>query len=90
MHTQDFTAKVRLSETVAAGFTEAVGAVEGLRGEITMVDGKLLVSYGKPRPSCVAPDAETATLLAAGRVTSWMLERFPPDVGHAGYPACRM
>lgn len=36
-----------------------------------MVEGKLLVSYGRPCPNCVAPAAEKATLLATGRVKTW-------------------
>jgi hypothetical protein len=71
MHTQDFSAKVQLKSIMQAGATEAVGAAAGLRAEITAIDGKLLVSYGTPCPTCGHPGEEHATLLASARVTAW-------------------
>jgi alpha-acetolactate decarboxylase len=71
MHTQDFSAKVQLKSIMQAGATEAVGATAGLTGEITAIDGKLLVSYGKPCSSCGHPGEEHATLLASAKVTTW-------------------
>lgn len=37
---------VALKDAVDARTTDAVGAVSGLRGEISMIEGKLIVSYG--------------------------------------------
>jgi hypothetical protein len=71
MHTQDFSAKVQLKSIMQVGTTEAVGATAGLTGEITAVDGRLLVSYGTPCPSCSHPGEAHATLLASARVTTW-------------------
>jgi hypothetical protein len=71
MHTQDFSAKVQLKSVMHAGATEAVGAAAGLRGEITAIDGKLLLSYGAPCPSCGPPGDDHATLLASAKVTAW-------------------
>ena len=44
-----------------------VGAVSGARGEITIADGRLIISYGKP-DAHPAADKETAALLATGKV----------------------
>jgi hypothetical protein len=68
---QDYRPKVRLQTVMATGATEAVGAVAGLRGEITAIDGKLLVTYGRPCPDCKHPGQDHATLLASARVNAW-------------------
>lgn len=68
---QDYSAKVRLGTAADKGATEAVGAVSGLRGEITMIGGKLLVSYGAPCASCPQAKDEYAALLATARVAGW-------------------
>src|SRR5215467_9263304 len=44
----DFSAKVRLDEAMARHPTTGVGALADARGEITIYNGKLIVSYGKP------------------------------------------
>ena len=72
MQRQDFAAKVQLRTIIQGGATDAVGAVEGLRGEITAIDGKLLLSYGTPCASCVHPGQEHATLLASAKVPGWL------------------
>jgi hypothetical protein len=71
IHKQDHAAKVQLATAMRAGATEAVGAVSGLRGEITAIDGKLLVTYGTPCPGCRHPDEDHATLLVTGKVAMW-------------------
>ena len=71
VQTQDFAPKAQLGSLVQRGATEAVGAVAGLRGEITVVAGRLVVTYGMPCPTCGEPGEESATLLAAARVTAW-------------------
>lgn len=70
MHLQDFGAKAKLGPVMQGGATEAVGAVSELRGEITAIDGKLLVTYGTPCPDC-RPADDQATLLASARVAAW-------------------
>ncbi|MFM9938178.1 MAG: acetolactate decarboxylase [Hyphomicrobiaceae bacterium] len=70
MHLQDLGAKAQLSAVIQGGATDAVGAVSGLRGEITVIDGKLLVTYGTPCPTC-RPANDQATLLASARVVAW-------------------
>lgn len=71
MHMQDYSAKVQLDSIMRDGATEAVGAAAGLRGEITVVDGKLLLTYGNPCPTCAHPGEDHATLLVSTKVSAW-------------------
>ncbi len=71
LHMQDFSAKVQLKSVMHDGATEAVGAAAGLRGEITAIDGKLLLTYGTPCPTCGHPGEDHATLLASAKVSAW-------------------
>jgi len=68
---QDHTPRVNLGDVKSAGATDAVGAVSGLRGEVTMLDGRLVISYGGGCRHCPPPHAETATLLGAGKAAAW-------------------
>ena len=68
---QDYAAKARLGDVKAGGATEAVGAVSGLRGEITMIDGHFIVTYGGGCKTCPPAPDETAALLGAARVAAW-------------------
>jgi hypothetical protein len=63
-----------------------VGAVSGARGEITIADGKLIVSYGKPDPH-PAPHAESATLFAIATVKEWQTILVVVDVAPAALEA---
>lgn len=78
MQRRDFTPKVELARLRAEGVTEAVGALSELRGEVTMIDGREVVSLG-PCAGC-SPAAESATLLVATRVSYWRSETVPQDV----------
>ncbi len=82
----DFGAKAVLGEVMSRSPSTGVGAVSGARGEITIADGKLIVSYGKSdaRP---APHAETAALLATGRVKEWQTIELVSDVAPAALEA---
>lgn len=71
VHARDFAPKVELKSVMHSGATIAVGAVSGLRGEITIIDGVTLVSYGAPCSPCTPANEETATLLASANVSSW-------------------
>ena len=52
--------------------TDAVGAVSGLRGEISVIEGRLIVSYGIDcAAACPAAASETATLLATASAQHW-------------------
>jgi hypothetical protein len=63
---------VALKDAADASATDAVGAVSGLRGEISMIEGKLIVSYGVDcGTACPSADSETATLLATASARNW-------------------
>jgi hypothetical protein len=59
--------------------TTGVGAVADARGEITIYDGKLIVSYGKPVAS-VDATADHAALLAMGSAGQWQTVPVESDV----------
>jgi acetolactate decarboxylase len=64
---------VQLDEVVKGGATDAVGAVSGLRGEITILNGQLVVSHGAPcGKHCPAAIQDSATLLATAVVRQWV------------------
>jgi hypothetical protein len=75
----DFSPKVDLATVLAKHPTTGVGALAGARGEITIHDGKLIVSYGTP---AAHPPAETerAALLAVGTVAAWQRIAVEHDV----------
>lgn len=68
---KNYQAHVELGAPLSKGANVAVGAASELRGEITFVDGKPIISYGKACPACPPPHAEVATLLAVATVTAW-------------------
>src|SRR6188472_1326102 len=74
----DFTPKVTLRDVMAKHPTTGVGAVADARGEITIFDGRLIVSYGKQAPHPIAE--EGAALLAVGTVTAWHSVSVEQDV----------
>jgi hypothetical protein len=75
----DFSPKVELGEVMAGHPTTGVGALADARGEITVYDGKLIVSYGKAGAQPAA-DAERAALLAVGTVAAWQTVAVDHDV----------
>lgn len=68
---QDYSPKVGLAAARAASPTDAVGALSGLRGEISMIDGRYIVSYGGGCATCPPPHEEKAGLLGTARVGAW-------------------
>src|ERR1700757_1958062 len=70
MLTGDFTSKVQLNAAMAKRPTVGIGAVAGARGEISIFDGKLAVSYGKTGPSTDA-SLEYAALLVIALAADW-------------------
>jgi hypothetical protein len=68
--TGDFTPKVPLNMAMAKHPTTGVGAVADARGEITIYDGKLIVSYGKEGVH-TDPAGDFASLLAIGSAVDW-------------------
>jgi len=75
----DFSAKVAIKTAIMSGPTVGVGAVSGARGEITIIDGALVVSYGKPGAHPV-PTADTASLLATASCKAWQKVKIDRDV----------
>jgi alpha-acetolactate decarboxylase len=75
----DFSRKVDLAAAMARRPTTGVGAVADARGEITIHDGRLIISYGRDGPDRPAAD-ESAALLATGTVTAWQTVAVPHDV----------
>lgn len=78
MQRRDFGPKVELARLRAEGVTGAVGVLSALRGEVTVIDGREVVSLG-PCEGC-GPVPDTAALLVATRVTRWRSEPVPHDV----------
>ena len=69
---RNYLAVVALKDAADARATDAVGAVSGLRGEISMIEGRLIVSYGADcGAACPAASSETATLLATASAQRW-------------------
>ena len=72
---------VALKDAVDGRATDAVGAVSGLRGEISVIEGKLIVSYGVDcGSSCPAATSETATLLATASAQHWLAVAIDKDL----------
>lgn len=79
----DFSPKVSLGTATAKQPTTGVGAVADARGEITIHDGKLVVSYGREAAQ-PAPETENAALLTIGKVSAWQTINVEHDVAPAG------
>jgi hypothetical protein len=74
----DFSPKVRLADVMAALPTTGVGALADALGEITIYDGKLIVSYGYAPPADTSP--ASAALLAVASVDGWQSVSVASDV----------
>jgi hypothetical protein len=79
MLTGDFTPKVQLNAAMAKRPTVGIGAVASARGEISIFDGKLVVSYGKTGPSTDA-SLEYAALLVIASAADWRSVRVEQDI----------
>jgi len=79
----DFSPKVSLGAVMAKHPTIGVGTVADARGEITIHDGKLIVSYGKEAPHPAA-EAEPAALLATSTVAGWQTLKVEQDIAPDG------
>lgn len=75
----EFGAQVRLDTVMAKHPTVGVGALSEARGEITIYDGKLIVSYGKADTPAEGP-LESAALLAIASVGGWQSVPVEKDV----------
>jgi len=68
MMERDYSPRIALADAVKNGTTDGVGAVSGLRGEITVLDGKPIVSYGT---GSSGEANETAALLVVASAHGW-------------------
>lgn len=75
----DFSSAVILGEALAKHPSTGVGALAAARGEITIIDGKAYLSYGKPGEH-PAPGKESATLLAIATAAQWQSVMVDRDV----------
>ena len=74
----DFSPKVRLADVMAKHPTTGVGALADALGEITIYDGKLIVSYGYAPPADTS--SASAALLAMASVDGWQSVPVASDV----------
>jgi hypothetical protein len=72
----DFSPKVTLAEAMTKHPTVGVGALSEVRGEVTIYDGKLIVSHGKA-DAYREPAAESAALLS---MSAWQTITVDHDV----------
>jgi hypothetical protein len=74
----DFSPKVRLADAMAKRPTTGVGALADALGEITIYDGRLIVTYGYASPADTSP--ASAALLAMASVDGWQSVPATSDV----------
>ena len=74
----DFSAKVRLADVMLKHPTTGIGALADARGEITIFDSKLVLSYGNAPPADTTSAA--AALLATASVNGWQSVPVATDV----------
>lgn len=88
-HSGDTQGRVKLADLRLAPGTWGVGATAGLKGEILVVDGRMLVSPGSDaRGQVRAPAAgEEAVLYAGAQVAGWTAVPVPRELDQAGLEA---
>jgi acetolactate decarboxylase len=91
MHGGDTSAVVRLETLEANSDRVGVGALSGLRGEITMLPGEVLVAYpagpDSSRTVVLSAAGEGAALLATARVPRWQTITLSHDVAWEHFDA---
>jgi|GEM_PF-620533 len=90
MDAGDYTPKVKLGNALSGNGVYAVGALSGLRGEITVIDGKPYISLGSAGSQRLMPDAglnEEATLLVTAKTSEWKKISIPKDMSQAEFEA---
>jgi len=82
IHTGNTKGEVALSSLPASEGTWGVGALAGLRGELLLYDGRMLVSRGEDHKGGVSAPApgDQAVLFAAASVKEWREVRIPSDL----------
>jgi len=88
-HTGDTSGQVNLADLPQFAGSWGMGALAGLKGEVLLQDGLLLVSRGDdPQGRVAAPRAgDEAVLFAAARVQQWTELTLPSDMTQAQFEA---
>lgn len=86
-HTGDTSGQVRLADLPQAAGTWGVGALAGLKGEVLLHDGRLLVSRGEDAQGRVSSSEATdeAVLFAGARVLQWADFEVPSELTRAEF-----
>lgn len=89
VHTGETQGQVQLAALPQAAGTWGVGALAGLKGEILVHDGRVLVTPGSDPEGRTAPAAagDEAVLFASATVSSWHDIPVPRDLDQAGLEA---
>jgi alpha-acetolactate decarboxylase len=85
MHEGRTEGRVAIAPLLAAPHVYAVGALAGMRGEVTILDGKPWLAYGDRdagQPT-TDPGIEAATLLVASQVGDWTRVTLTEDIAFA-------
>jgi alpha-acetolactate decarboxylase len=87
LHSGDTRGAVKLREILTLPGSYGLGALDGLRGEILLWDGKLLVSRGHSANGAVEPFAPTdeAVFFVVARVEAWDEVAIPSDMTRAEF-----
>ncbi len=85
--TSDTRGVVKLREILTLPGSYGLGALEGLRGEILLWDGKLLVSRGHSKNGATEPSApaDETLFFAETRVEAWDEVAIPNDMARAEF-----
>jgi acetolactate decarboxylase len=85
MHAGDRSPHVGLADVLRLPHCYAVGALDGLRGEVTIVDGEVWLSYPADQDSYrtlrTKETVERATLLVAAHVPTWQDRVLTEELG---------
>jgi alpha-acetolactate decarboxylase len=87
LHSGETRGVVKLQEIAKLPGSYGLGALDGLRGEILMWDGKLLVSRGHAANGAVEPPApaDEAVFFVEARVEAWDEVAIPNDMTQAEF-----
>jgi len=81
IHEGDTKGKVRLASLLAAPGLNAIGPVEGLRGEITVIDGAVVIGVVEAGKITTAQPSDTeAAFLVWAHVAEWVRRPLPDNI----------
>lgn len=87
IHTDDTSGHISLYSLQGVPHLHALGALEGLRGEVIIIDGKVFISRGFADDGHVEKvlDNDKATILATAKVKDWHLVSIPPNLDQVSF-----